>query len=63
MPDIALKAAERAVDVTQSRAGGGSIKQLLHHWLQDAAGFRKQNGPRMMQECERLLQGYNQKQV
>lgn len=63
MTEVALKAAERAMDITQSRAGAGSIKQLLQHWMQDADGFRRQNGPRMMQECERLLQGYSQKQV
>eukprot|EP00878_Enallax_costatus_P026786 GHUV01028785.1.p1 GENE.GHUV01028785.1~~GHUV01028785.1.p1 ORF type:complete len:713 (+),score=229.05 GHUV01028785.1:118-2256(+) len=62
MTEVALKSAERAVDITQSRAGAGSIKQLLQHWLQDPDGFRRQNAPRMMQECERLLQGYSQKQ-
>lgn len=63
MHDVALKAADRAVDITQIRSGSGSVKQLLHHWLQDAGGFRKQHGSHMMQECERLLQGYKQKQV
>eukprot|EP00879_Flechtneria_rotunda_P017063 GHRR01017870.1.p1 GENE.GHRR01017870.1~~GHRR01017870.1.p1 ORF type:complete len:730 (+),score=267.93 GHRR01017870.1:831-3020(+) len=60
--DVALKAAERAVDVTQSRASNISVKQLLQHWLQDAAGFRQKHGARMVQECERLLQGYSHKQ-
>lgn len=63
MHEVALKAAERAVDITQSRASPGSLKQLLQQWLRDAAEFRSKHGARMVQECERLLQGYSQKQV
>ncbi|WIA40386.1 hypothetical protein OEZ86_013748 [Tetradesmus obliquus] len=63
MHDVALRAAERALDFSQrSAAGGGSVKQLLQAWLGNAAGFRSSHGTRMVQECERLLQSYNQKQ-
>jgi hypothetical protein len=63
MHDVALRAAERALDYSQRGAGGSSVKQLLQAWLGNAAGFRANHGARMVQECERLLQGYNQKQV
>uniref|UniRef100_A0A383W7X6 Nuclear pore protein n=1 Tax=Tetradesmus obliquus TaxID=3088 RepID=A0A383W7X6_TETOB len=63
MHDVALRAAERALDFSQrGAAGGGSVKQLLQAWLGNAAGFRSSHGARMVQECERLLQSYNQKQ-
>jgi hypothetical protein len=63
MHDVALRAAERAMDYSQRGAAGSSVKQLLQAWLGNAAGFRANHGARMVQECERLLQGYNQKQV
>jgi hypothetical protein len=63
MNDVALRAAERAMDYSQRGASGSSVKQLLQQWLGNGAGFRGSHGARMVQECERLLQGYNAKQV
>jgi hypothetical protein len=63
MNNVALRAAERAMDYSQRGASGSSVKQLLQQWLGNAAGFRASHGARMVQEYERLLQGYNAKQV
>jgi len=60
---VALKAAEKATDITLNRAAAHSTKQLLQQWLSDATGFRLRHGARMIQECDRLLQGYSAKQV
>lgn len=71
LTDMALKAAEKAVDVAHVRgssaAGGGgaagSLRPLLEQWLEDRNAFRQAHGAAMLRECERLLQGYNMKQV
>jgi hypothetical protein len=63
MLDEALKAADRCLDVAASRASSSNIKQLVQHWLDDKNGFRAQHGGSMQQQCDRLLQGYSQRQV
>ena len=63
MVEEALKAADRCLDVAASRASSSSIKSLVQHWLEDKNGFRAQYGASMQQQCDRLLQGYSQRQV
>lgn len=63
LPDVALKAADKASDAVQQRNTGCTVKQLLQHWLDNAASFRERHGAHLIGDCERLLQSYNSKQV
>lgn len=63
LPEVALKAAEKASDAVQQRNTGASVKQLLQFWLDNPAAFREKHGAQLVGDCERLLQSYNSKQV
>jgi hypothetical protein len=63
LPEVALKAAEKASDAVQQRATGLPVKQLLQHWLDNPASFGERHGQQLAGDCERLLHGYNSKQV
>lgn len=63
LPEVALKAAEKASDAVQQRNTGLTVKQLLQHWLDNPASFREKHGSQLTGDCERLLQSYNSKQV
>lgn len=60
--DVALRAAERANDAVLQRSTHRTLKQLLQYWVESPGRFQAQHGGQLLQDCERLLQGYNQKQ-
>jgi hypothetical protein len=63
LPEVALKAAEKATDAVQARNTGATVKQLLQHWLDNPVSFRDKHGAQLVGDCERLMHSYSNKQV